>query len=159
MRHYTPFQTIRTAQQNECSVALFRIGTLRTQPVGTSRRNLLHGRNVAFPRSAVLLGMVHTTDNPGSIPRSLLRILPHHDAPNIRPRHAGFSFSLRLHPAVFVAYWVAKPQFHFKNLQVCKYLTALYSANSKLAGAHGDTPRSASRALRNPLRHRCGRDG
>jgi hypothetical protein len=74
------------AQQNECSVALFWIGTLRTQPVGTSRRDLLHGRNVAFPRSAVLLGTVHTTDNLGSIPRSLLRIPSHQDAPYFRSR-------------------------------------------------------------------------
>src|SRR4029077_9117195 len=84
MRHYTPFQTIRTAQQNECSVALFWIGTLRTKSVDTSRRDLLHGRNVAFPRSVVLLDTIHMTDNLGSIPRGLLRILSHHDAPNIR---------------------------------------------------------------------------
>jgi hypothetical protein len=43
-----------------------------------------------------------------------------------------------------------------KNLQVCNYLTGLYSADSKLVGAHADPPRQTSRALRNPLRYRCG---
>jgi hypothetical protein len=34
-----------------------------------------------------------------------------------------------------------------KNLQVSECRTGLYSANSKLAGAHGDPPWQTSRAL------------
>ena len=52
----------------------------------------MHGRNVAFPRSVVLLGTIHMTDNLGSIPRSLFRILPYNDAPNIRPVHLTHVF-------------------------------------------------------------------
>jgi hypothetical protein len=56
------FSTTRNAQQNECSVALFWIGTLRIQPVGTSSRDLSHWRNVAFHFSAYSLGTLHAPE-------------------------------------------------------------------------------------------------
>jgi tRNA A-37 threonylcarbamoyl transferase component Bud32 len=45
------------------------------------------------------------------------------------------------------------------NLHVCWCLAGLYSADSKVAGAHADSSRQTFRALRNPHRDWCGRDG